>query len=141
MKKFLLLLAVVMLAFTSQAQLVVKNSAAGTYSAVADTLLESDTIVYDFTLNGANPFMIDVNLKVVKVSGTVTSNFLFYKTLDGVNYTATGDTIVLSNVSGTTYNWKQLTNANWKGFKLQAITGVTAQKAAYNLQYCIRSQP
>lgn len=104
-----------------------------------DTLVASDTLAIVLRVRGSVSRDLSFGLLTTKVSGTVTNNFVFYYSMDGSNWTSTGDTIANSNAS-TNLQVKNLDDFNYPYLKLQSITGATEQKAWYKLYAISRDE-
>ena len=105
----------------------------------ADTLIQSDTIDYTFRVRGEGVLDLRFGLYVEKVSGTVTSNFIFAGAMaDTAAWYQDLDTIALSNVSSGLGGEVNLDDFNYPFLRIRSITTATAQKASYLLEYISR---
>jgi hypothetical protein len=147
MKKAFLLLTFAMMLFVldgfSQKRTWTGNVSENSYGsllgvAARDTLVASDTIIYNLRVQGAHVLDMNFGLHVTKVSGTVTNNWFLEYSIDNVTWTKL-DTIALSNAS-TGMNYKRIENFNWPYLRFYALAGATAQKAHYKLWYIIRRE-
>jgi hypothetical protein len=111
-----------------------ENSYGSFWGATNDTLGASDTIAVALRVRGKVVRDLTFQLHVTKVSGTVTNNFVFKYSMDGEEYTTTGDTIKCSNAStGLVSSPKNFDDYSYPYLKLEGISGATAQKARYKL--------
>lgn len=145
MKK-LLLLFITLISLTAFSQTIVapvagtktlNNGAYVSYlGGAGDTLVASDNI--SITLRITEPKQCDLvfGLKLTKISGTVTNTFVFYKSMDGVTFATTGDTITLTDASSGV-SLKEISDYKYPYIKLVGTAGATAQKGKYQL-YAIR---
>jgi hypothetical protein len=145
MKKIILLLSCLIgIVAMSNAQTAITGKVAGSlyleantyvyyWGAATDTLVASDTLSLDLRVRGEVARDITLGLYVTKVSGTVSNSFVVYSSIDGVNYTSTGDTITLSNASTGLAGTVNLDDYNAPYLRIKGVAGATAQKAWYKL--------
>ena len=143
MKNILLLLSFCVLAFQGIAQTQVatvngalylpENSYVYYWGATTDTLIASDDITLNLRVRGSATHNIAIVLYATKVSGTVTNTFVTYYSMDGVNYTSTGDTITLSNASTGLKGTINLDDYPYPYLRIKGAAGATAQKAYYKV--------
>ena len=143
MKKIFGLLAILVLSFSTFAQVNVATTATAktlsqdTYvyflGATTDTLVASDTITLDLRVKGINTPNVCIGLYLTKVSGTVTNSFITYYSMDGTNWTSTGDTLTNTNAS-TGLKWTiNYDDYVYPYLRIRGIAGATAQKAWYKV--------
>lgn len=152
MKKILLLLSCLIgIVAMSNAQTAISGKVTGSlyleansyvyyWGATTDTLVASDTISLNLRVRGEVVRDITLGLYVTKVSGTVSNSFVVYSSIDGTNYTSTGDTITLSNASTGLAGTVNLDDYNAPYVKIVGISGATAQKAWYKLYVINRNE-
>lgn len=151
MKKILfVIIAILAMCLQGMAQTTVnqtatsKSSLQGDYvyywGATTDTLVASDDITLDIRVKGEGTPNIGLMLYVTKVSGTVTNSFVLYYSMDGVNYTTTGDTITLSNASTGVAGTVNLDDFVYPYLRIKGVAGATAQKAWYKLYLINRKE-
>lgn len=110
MKKLFILMLMVVLGTTINAQSIPAESSADGYisgasyvyllGTTSDTLTDADTVTTVLRVKGN--FLADVNVKASydHVSGTAGGTLVFEQSIDGVNYfTEAGDTITLSGIT------------------------------------------
>lgn len=149
MKKIFLLLMLVSMAAMVNAQKNVatvsgakelpSDSYVSYWGATTDTLVESDTLSMVLRVRGNTVRDLTFGLLTTKVSGTVTNDFVFYYSMDGANWTSTGDTLKNDNAS-TNLNTVNIDDFNYPYLKVQSITGAIAQKAWYKLYAISRNE-
>jgi len=149
MKKIFLLLMLVSMAAMVNAQTNVatvsgakelpSDSYVSYWGAKTDTLVASDTLSMVLRVRGNTVRDLTFGLLTTKVSGTVTNDFVFYYSMDGANWTSTGDTLKNNNAS-TNLNTVNIDDFNYPYLKVQSITGSTAQKAWYKLYAISRNE-
>ena len=108
------------------------------WGATTDSLLQSDSITYEIRIKGDHVFDINLGLYVTKESGTVTNNFIIYGSMDGTNWTSTGDTIANSNASTGMATYKDIDDWNYPYIMIRGESGATAQEANYKMYYIFR---
>lgn len=152
MKKFILLLSCLIgLVSMSNAQTPINGKVTGSlwlepgvycyyWGATTDTLVASDDITLDLRVRGDVVRDITLGLYVTKVSGTVSNSFVVYSSIDGANYTTTGDTITLSNASTGLAGTVNLDDYNAPYLRIKGVAGATAQKAWYKLFVATRNE-
>lgn len=141
MKKFILLaLGLLAFAFAGMddvnAQVMREDSYSYFWGTDADTLVASDELEIEVRVQGSGTRDINFGLEVTKISGTVTNNFFFAVSMDGVNYSNL-DTIPLSDAASG-INGLRLDNFNYPYLRITGSSGATAQKASYKLWYINR---
>lgn len=150
MRKLISLSVLLSVVFVSTAQTPIAGKVAGsvylqenTYAyylgATTDTLVASDTLSLVFRVTGQTSRDLNFGLLTTKVTGTVTNNWVFYHSMDGANWSSTGDTIKNSNAS-TNIQYKNLDDFNYPYLKLQSITAETTQKAWYKVFVISRNE-
>jgi hypothetical protein len=100
---------------------------------VYHTLIAYDDITLNLRVRGSATHNIAIVLYATKVSGTVTNTFVTYYSMDGVNYTSTGDTITLSNASTGLKGTINLDDYPYPYLRIKGAAGATAQKAYYKV--------
>lgn len=152
MKKLILLLSCLIgIVAMSNAQTAISGKVTGSlylesnsyvyyWGATTDTLVASDTISLNLRVRGDVVRDITLGLYATKVSGTVSNSFVIYSSIDGANYTTTGDTITLSNASTGLAGTINLDDYNAPYLKIIGIAGATAQKAWYKLYAINRNE-
>lgn len=144
MKKIVLLISVVLLAVASFAQTRPTEVAPNDYitgnseyfyiwGSTADTLTNADTLNFVFRVRGDYTRDIEFKLYSDYVSGTAGGTLIAYKSIDGVNYEATGDTITVSALGADAMDSEviDLPDFLWPYIKLtylQTGTAVTVPK-------------
>lgn len=108
MKKFLIIMMLVVGAFVAFAQTTPTEVAPNAYitdayykyiwGTTADTLTNADTLNYVFRMKGVQTMDIRVKLYSDFVSGSAGGTLVSYHSIDGVNYEATGDTITVASL-------------------------------------------
>lgn len=116
------------------------NSYVYFWGATTDTLIASDDITLDLRVRGDVVRDITLGLYVTKVSGTVTNSFVVYSSIDGTNYTSTGDTITITNASTGLAGTINLDDFNAPYLRIKGVAGATAQKAWYKLYVINRNE-
>lgn len=145
MKKYIVLISLVFVAFIGLAQTNVASVAtdgsltAGQYVSIwgtpNDTLTDGDTLVRVLRIKGDQTFDIKTQLYVNHVSGTASLKLKTYKSIDGVNYvvTADADSITGASVTGDGLDSEELTFSDvmfpyLKVVLIQTGTAVTVPK-------------
>lgn len=103
------------------------------WGSTADTLTNADTLTYVWRVKGARVFDINIKLYSDHVSGTAGGTLIGYKSINGVNYEASGDTITIASLSADAMDSEtiDLDDFAWPYFKLiylQTGTAVTVPK-------------
>lgn len=141
MKRFILTAIAILGIIYCQAQTVDGYVRDNTYSFVwgtaADTLVANDSLTIDLRVQGAGARDLNFGLEITKVSGTVTNDFKFWGSMDGVNYTDSLNVIENSDAASGTVT-KRLDNFNYPYLRVEGSAGGTAQKASYKLFYINR---
>lgn len=108
MRKLLILLGLIAMSFSANAQVVAMKATTGNTS---DTVTNTGTEVLSTQVNGYNE-VVTVQLTVTKISGTVAGTAILQGSLDGTTWTTlnhastTGnDTITLTNVTTNSAIW------------------------------------
>ena len=104
------------------------------WGSASDTLTNADTLNFVFRVRGDFTRDIEIKLYSDHVSGTAGGTLIGYKSIDGVNYEASGDTITVSSLTGDAMDSEviDLPDFLWPYFKLvyiQSGTAVTVPKA------------
>lgn len=97
---FSLLLVIGMISFTNGQQATVFPLVS------ADSLTNADTVSKVIPVTAGYQGII-INPVVSKVSGTAAGTVVLYQSLDGVNYSSTGDTLSLTNVTTQQAFWSK----------------------------------
>lgn len=116
-----------MFTFAVQAQTSFKQTASNPTGAISNTSVDTMGV----TLPSVYYPVVGVQVKVVKSAGTAAGTAVLYGSINGSDYTSTGDTLTLSNQT-TNHGIFKLQTPHWKHYRILVggATTVTATASA-----------
>jgi hypothetical protein len=113
------------LSFTVKAQVSFVGTATNSTNAITNTSV--DTCYYTLSYSYAT---ISIQPVVTKSTGTMAGTSVLYKSVNGTNWVATGDTLTLTNVTTNTTVWEKVSACRYWRIITGGATTVTGSVAA-----------
>lgn len=128
----LIITMLLMFSFSGMAQ---KGSSVS-YNRATDSINGTTPLVKTIEVNDDKATTVKVQVVVTKVSGTVGGTVVLYESVNGMDYTSTGDTLTLANQATNKATW---TKTNTPYPFLQVIgTNSSGAKATLRVWYSVK---
>ena len=120
-----MLLMAIGLSFTVKAQVSFNHTTGNVKDTIVNTSIDTLSLTLSYSYN-----TVSIQPVVKKDTGTMEGTSVLYKSVNGTNWVATGDTLTLTNVTTNTAVWEKVSPCRYWRIITGGATTVTGSVAA-----------